>query len=63
MNGKRKDFKFHNTRPVGKPRIKRKGVVRRETSQIQGRIGWRRQTDEREEWRRLVRGVRVLKGL
>ena len=35
--------KFHTTRPVGKPRSRREDVVRRDTSQILGISGWRRQ--------------------
>jgi hypothetical protein len=35
--------KFHTKRPVGKPRRRRKDVVRRDTSQILGIRGWRRQ--------------------
>jgi hypothetical protein len=35
--------KFHNTRPVGKPRTRWEDVVRRDTSQVIGiRGGWGR---------------------
>ena len=32
---------FHNTRPVGKPRTRWEGVVRRDTPEILGIQGWR----------------------
>jgi hypothetical protein len=35
--------KFHTTRPVGKPRWRREDVVQRDTPQILGIMGWRRQ--------------------
>ena len=47
--------KFHNTRPVGKPRTRWDDVVRRDTSEILGIRGWRRRAENREEWRRLLR--------
>jgi hypothetical protein len=34
--------KFHNKGPVGKPKIRWEGVIRRETSQILGKRGWSR---------------------
>ena len=34
--------KFHNARPVGKPRTRWEDVVRRDTPQILGIPGWRR---------------------
>jgi hypothetical protein len=55
--------KFHNTRPVGEPRTRWEDVVRRYTLQILGIRGWRRQAEDREEWRRLSREARVQKGL
>ena len=42
--------KFHNKRPVGKPRTRWKDVVRRDTSQILEVRRWRRQAEDREEW-------------
>jgi hypothetical protein len=38
-------------------------VVWRKTSLILGMRGRRRRADEREEWRRLLREIRVQKGL
>jgi hypothetical protein len=55
--------KFHNKRPVGKPRIRREDAVRRDTSQILGRGGWRRRAEDREEWRCLLREAMAQKGL
>lgn len=40
--------KFHNTRPVCKPRIRWENVVWMDTSQILGKRWWRR-AEEREE--------------
>jgi len=34
--------KFHNKRPLGKPRTRWMDVVRKDTSQILGIRGWRR---------------------
>jgi hypothetical protein len=51
--------KFHDKRPVGKPRTRWKVVVRRNTSQILGKWAWRRRAEDREEWRRLVRETRA----
>jgi len=50
--------KFHNTRPVGKPR--REDVVRRDTSQILGIRGWSRRAEIRT---RLLMDVRAQKRL
>jgi hypothetical protein len=46
---------FINRRPVGKPRTRWKNIVRRDTAQILGIEGWRRQASDTEEWRRLLR--------
>jgi hypothetical protein len=43
--------KFHNTKPVGKPRIRWEDVVRRDISQILVIRGWRRRPEDREKWR------------
>jgi len=55
--------KFHNARPVGKPRARWEDVVWRDTPQILGIRGWRRRAEDREEWRRLPREARAQKGL
>jgi hypothetical protein len=57
------DGKFHNRRPVGKPRTRWKDVVRRNTSQILEIRGWRRQAEDRKEWWRLLREAGTQKGL
>jgi hypothetical protein len=48
---------------VVKTRTRWKGVVRRDTSQILEKGGWKRPAEDREEWRRLLREVRAQKGL
>jgi hypothetical protein len=55
--------KFHNTKPVGKPRTSWKDVVWSNTSEILGMRGWKRRVENREEWRRLLREVREQKVL
>jgi hypothetical protein len=55
--------KFHNTRPVGKPRTRWEDVVRRYTSQVLGIRGWRKRAEDREEQRRLPREPRAQEGL
>jgi hypothetical protein len=68
-NGRRKDpkkvlnGKFHNTRPVGRPRTKWADVVQRDTLQILGIRGWRRRAENRDEWRHLLRDAKARKGL
>ena len=57
------NVKFHNTRPVGKPRMRWEDVVRRDTSQILGITEWRRRAEDRKEWRRLLREASAQKGL
>jgi hypothetical protein len=47
--------KFHNTIPVGKPRTRKESIVRSDTSQILGICRCRRQAEDREEWRSLLR--------
>jgi hypothetical protein len=54
---------FHNTRLVGKPRKRCEDVVRRDSTQILGILGWRRRTEGREERRRLVKAARAQKWL
>jgi hypothetical protein len=53
--------KFHNKRPVGKPRTRWEDVVRTDSSQILGLRGWRRPAEDKEEWRRLLRNARAHK--
>jgi hypothetical protein len=52
--------KFHDTRPVAKPRTRWEDVVRRDTSQILGMRGWNRRAEVRT---RLLRDARAQKGL
>jgi len=48
--------KFHNTRPVVKPRTRWEDVVQRDISQILRIRGWRRRAGDREKRRHLLRG-------
>jgi len=48
---------------VGRPRNRRADVVQRDALQLLGITGWRRRADNRDEWRRLMRGTKVQKGL
>jgi hypothetical protein len=41
--------KFYNTRPVGKPRTRWEDIIRKDTSQIQGILGWKKQAGETEK--------------
>ena len=55
--------KFHNKGPVGKPKIRWEGVIRRETSQILGIRGWSRGAEDGGKWRHLLRKVMAQEGL
>ena len=55
--------KFHNLKPAGKPRTIWEVVIWRNTSQILEIQGSRRQAEDREEWRHLLREARAQKGL
>jgi hypothetical protein len=55
--------KFHNKRPMGKPRRSWDDVNRRDKSQILGIRKWRRRAEDREKWSRVMRKARVQKGL
>jgi hypothetical protein len=55
--------KFHNTVPVGKPRTRKDGIVRSDKSQILGIRGWRRQAEDGEKWRSLLRMTKAQKRL
>jgi len=55
--------KFHNTRPVGKPRTKWEFIIWRDISQILGIRGWKRQAEDREDGRHLLRDARAQNGL
>jgi hypothetical protein len=55
--------KFHNTRPVGRPRIRWEEVVQKDALQILGTRGWRRRAENREVWRKLLREAKARKGL
>jgi len=71
MNGRCKDLKkkkvfngkFHNKKPVGKPRRRWDDVVWTDKSQILGIRKWRRRAEDRKEWSRLMREARTQKGL
>jgi hypothetical protein len=45
--------KFHNTRPVGRPRIRWEDAERKVALQTLGTRGWRRRAENRDEWRQL----------
>jgi hypothetical protein len=53
------NWKFHKTIPVGKPRIRREDVIRRDTLQKLGIRGWRRRAEDTENWRPLLRQARA----
>jgi DNA-binding PucR family transcriptional regulator len=55
--------KFHNTRPVERPRIRWEDAVQKDALQILGTRGWRRRAENREEWRQLLREAKARKGL
>jgi len=40
--------KFYNTRPVGKPRTRWEDIIRKDTLQILGILGWKKRAEERE---------------
>jgi len=44
---------------VVKPRTRWEDVVWRDTSKILGKQGWRRQAENREEWKYLLREARA----
>jgi hypothetical protein len=54
---------FRTIRPVGRPRNRWTDVVQRDALQMLGIRGWRRRAANRDEWRRLMRAVKVRKGL
>jgi hypothetical protein len=74
-NGRRKDpkkkkkkkkvlnGKFHNTRPMERPRIRWEDAVQKDALQISGTRGWGRRVENREEWRQLLREAKARKGL
>ena len=55
--------KFHNTRPVERPRTRWVDVVQGDALQLLGSRGWRRRAANRDEWRRLMREAKARKGL
>ena len=57
------DGKLNNTRPVGKPRTRWEDITWRDTSQILGIQGWKRQAEDREVQRHLLRESRAQKRL
>jgi hypothetical protein len=42
---------FRTTRPVGRPRTRWADMVQRDALQLFGIRGWRRRTENRDEWR------------
>jgi hypothetical protein len=54
--------RFHNARPVGRPRGRWVDAVQRDSLQILGTRGWRRRTENRDEWRHLLREAKARKG-
>jgi hypothetical protein len=54
---------FHTTRPVGRPRTRWADVVQRDALRLLGIRGWRRRSENRDEWRHLIREAKVRKGL
>ena len=55
--------KFYTTSPLGRPRNRWADVVQRGALQLLGVRGWRRRTENRYEWRHLMREAKALKGL
>ena len=55
--------KFHNTRPVGRPRIRWEDAVQKDALQRLGTRGWRRRAENRDERRQLLREAKARKGL
>jgi hypothetical protein len=54
---------FYTTRPVGRPRTRWADVVQRDALQLLAIRGWRRRAEDVDEWRRLRRETKALKGL
>ena len=54
---------FHTIRPVGRPRTRQMDVVQRNALQLLGIRGWRRRTENRDEWRGPMREAKARKGL
>ena len=48
---------------VGRPRSGWADVVQRDVLQLLGIRGWRRKTENRDEWRRLMREAKARQGL
>jgi hypothetical protein len=55
--------RFHNTRPVGRPRARWADAVQRDSLQILETRGWKRRGENRDEWRHLLREAKARKGL
>jgi hypothetical protein len=51
------------TRPVRRPRTRWADVVQRDALRLLGIRGWSRIAENRDEWRRLMRGAKTRKGL
>jgi hypothetical protein len=54
---------FYTTRPVGRPRTRWADVVQRDALRLLGIRGWRRRTENRDGWRRVMREAKARKGL
>jgi len=54
---------FYTIRPVGRPRTRWADVVQRDALQLLGIRVWRRRAENRDEWRRVMRGAKDRKGL
>jgi hypothetical protein len=55
--------KFHNTRPVGRPRTRWANVVQRDALQMLGIRGRRRKVENRDACRHFLRDAKAQKGL
>jgi hypothetical protein len=55
--------RFHNTRPVGRPRARWADAVQKDSLQILGTWEWRRRGENRDQRRHLLREAKPRKGL
>ena len=51
--------KFYDTRPVRAPKARWEDAVQRDTREMLGARGWRRQAIHREEWRHLLKEAKT----
>ena len=54
---------FHDTRPVGRSRIRWEDAVQKDALQVLGTRGWRRRAENKDEWTELLRKAKAQKGL